>query len=75
MITYMAKVPDGKNVTSWLPGSAAVWFKIDQAGKNADGTWAATDGLTKTNSIYTFKIPATLPAGQYIIRHEMYDLA
>jgi hypothetical protein len=49
----------------------AVWFKVDQAGKAADGTWAATTGLYKTNSVYTFKIPSTLPAGQYIIRHEM----
>jgi hypothetical protein len=72
MITYMAKVPASVNVTAWTPGTAAVWFKIDQAGKSASGAWAATDGLTATNSVYTFKIPATLPAGQYLIRHEMY---
>jgi hypothetical protein len=49
----------------------AVWFKVAQAGKAADGTWAATTGLYATNSVYTFTIPSTLPAGQYIVRHEL----
>ncbi len=50
---------------------SAVWFKIAESGKTADGKWAATDLLTATNSIYTFTIPPKLQPGQYIIRHEM----
>jgi hypothetical protein len=71
MITYMARVPAGTNVTQWMPGTATVWFKVAQAGKSANGQWAATDGLTATNSIYTFAVPASLAPGQYIVRHEM----
>lgn len=50
---------------------SAVWFKVAEAGKAADGTWASTTGLTATDSIYTFTVPATLKPGQYIVRHEM----
>ena len=50
---------------------SAVWFKIAESGKTADGKWAATDLLTATDSIYTFTIPPKLQPGQYIIRHEM----
>ena len=49
---------------------SAVWFKVDEAGLE-DGKWAATDILSENNSIYTFTIPGSLKAGQYIIRHEM----
>jgi hypothetical protein len=46
----------------------AVWFKVAEAGKAADGTWASVQGLTATDSIYTFTVPKTLKAGQYIVR-------
>ena len=72
MITYMARAPS--DITAWSPGTDAVWFKVAESGKTADGLWAATDILTENNSIYTFTIPATLKPGQYIIRHEMYVL-
>ncbi|KAH8823790.1 glycoside hydrolase family 61 protein F [Flagelloscypha sp. PMI_526] len=72
VITYMARAPS--DITTWSPGTSAVWFKVAQAGKASDGTWAATDGLYATNSVYSFKIPSTLKAGQYIIRHEIIAL-
>ncbi|TRM56411.1 glycoside hydrolase family 61 protein [Schizophyllum amplum] len=72
MITYMAKAPS--DITSWEPGTDAVWFKVDEVGKTADGLWAATDLLLASDSIYTFTIPASLQAGQYIIRHEIIAL-
>lgn len=50
---------------------SAVWFKVAESGKTADGKWAATDLLTASGSVYTFTIPPKLKAGQYIIRHEM----
>ncbi|KAG8855505.1 Esterase/lipase/thioesterase [Tulasnella sp. 330] len=69
VITYMAKVPSGKDITTWLPGTDAVWFKVDEAGLYADGTWATISGLIAANSTWTFTIPAQLAPGQYIIRH------
>lgn len=52
---------------------SAVWFKVAQAEKTAAGKWTSTDILSAANSIYTFTIPATLKAGQYLVRHEMYE--
>ncbi|PFH48782.1 lytic polysaccharide monooxygenase [Amanita thiersii Skay4041] len=72
MITYMARAPS--DITSWNPGTSAVWFKVAESGKTSDGKWAATDLLTAANSIYTFTIPPRLKAGQYIIRHEIIAL-
>ncbi|KAI0075624.1 glycoside hydrolase [Panus rudis PR-1116 ss-1] len=72
IITYMAKAPS--DITKWQPGNAAVWFKVAESGKTADGKWAATDLLTASNSIYTFTIPPKLAPGQYIIRHEIIAL-
>ncbi|KAG5638097.1 hypothetical protein H0H81_001864 [Sphagnurus paluster] len=68
LITYMARAPS--DITKWNPGTSAVWFKVAEAGKDANGKWAATDNLKATNYIYTFTIPPKLKAGQYIIRHE-----
>lgn len=72
MITYMARAPTGTNITTWVPGTDAVWFKVAETGKTSDGKWASTDILSADNSIYTFTVPATLEPGQYIVRHEMY---
>ncbi|EJC98256.1 glycoside hydrolase [Fomitiporia mediterranea MF3/22] len=74
MITYMAAVPSGTDITEWLPGTAAVWFKVAEAGKTADEKWAATDILSANDSIYTFTVPASLKPGQYIVRHEIIAL-
>lgn len=54
---------------------SAVWFKIDESGKSADGKWAATHKLYETNHIYTVRIPPKLKAGQYLVRHEMYVIS
>ncbi|GAB1524785.1 hypothetical protein RhiTH_007941 [Rhizoctonia solani] len=71
LITYMARAPS--DITKWSPGTSAVWFKIDESGLS-NGKWAATDILTENKSIYTFKVPASLKAGQYLIRHEIIAL-
>ncbi|OSD04057.1 lytic polysaccharide monooxygenase [Trametes coccinea BRFM310] len=72
MITYLARAPS--DITKWQPGDDAVWFKVAEAGKTADGKWAATDLLSAADSIYTFTIPPNLQPGQYIIRHEIIAL-
>ncbi|KAI0769358.1 glycoside hydrolase family 61 protein [Trametes elegans] len=72
VITYLARAPS--DITQWQPGTDAVWFKIDEAGKTADGKWAATDILSADDSIWTITIPPKLKAGQYLIRHEIIAL-
>ncbi|KAL6154764.1 hypothetical protein ACJQWK_01139 [Exserohilum turcicum] len=69
-LVYMAKCPGSCN--SW-DGSGKVWFKIYEQGlisgtENA-GIWAG-DAILDT--LYaTVTIPATLVAGEYLIRHEL----
>ncbi|PPQ99263.1 hypothetical protein CVT24_009308 [Panaeolus cyanescens] len=72
IITYMARAPS--DITKWNPGNSAVWFKIDQQGKDSSGKWAATDHLIPAKGVYSFTIPPKLRPGQYIIRHEIIAL-
>ncbi|KZV70368.1 lytic polysaccharide monooxygenase [Peniophora sp. CONT] len=75
VLTYLARAPDGTDITAWTPGDDAVWFKIDEAGyTSSDGKWAATDVLINQNSTWPITIPANLKAGQYIMRHEIIAL-
>ncbi|KAF2663255.1 family 61 putative glycoside hydrolase [Microthyrium microscopicum] len=57
-------------------GSGKSWFKIDQEGLNApplsSNNWAT--GKIYKDKKWTSKIPATLPAGNYLIRHEIIAL-
>ncbi|KAK2734168.1 Esterase/lipase/thioesterase [Onygenales sp. PD_40] len=69
-ITYMAKCPG--DCSEYEPGTDAVWFKIAEDGKHADGTWASDPLIT--NAAYTFTIPASLAPGNYIVRHELWAL-
>ncbi|KIO34328.1 glycoside hydrolase family 61 protein, partial [Tulasnella calospora MUT 4182] len=74
IITYMAKVPSGSSITSWSPGTSAVWFKVAEAGLDTStNTWAAIKLIADGNK-YSFTIPSTLAPGQYIIRHEIIAL-
>ncbi|KAH7104140.1 glycoside hydrolase [Auriculariales sp. MPI-PUGE-AT-0066] len=83
IVTYLARAPS--DITAWSPGSSAVWFKVAQSGYSNgtldilnihimtmtldEGVWASTT-LIKNNGIYSFTIPSSLKAGQYIVRHE-----
>lgn len=40
IFTYMAKCPG--DCKDFSPGTSKVWFKVHQAGKNSNGTWAST---------------------------------
>jgi hypothetical protein len=66
---YMARVPDGQDVNSWVP-SSNVWFKISQ-----DGSTPSTDPPFKVDmtELYT-TIPASLAAGNYLLRVEHIGL-
>ncbi|TFK26972.1 glycoside hydrolase [Coprinopsis marcescibilis] len=75
VITYMARVPDDQDIRKWSPGrDDAVWFKIHEVGKTADNKWGAVELLTEAKGVSTVKIPSTLKAGQYLIRHEILAL-
>jgi cellulase len=67
VITYMAKVT---NATS-LSVTGLKWFKIQQDGLNtADQSWGV-DRMIANKGKVTFTIPSCIPAGQYLLRHEV----
>jgi hypothetical protein len=60
---YMAKAPAGTDVASW-DGSGSVWFKVHQIGPQLGGSSISWPSNGQRG--YTFKIPASIPAGQYV---------
>ncbi|TFK44746.1 glycoside hydrolase family 61 protein [Crucibulum laeve] len=71
VMVYMAKCP---STCTSATASSLSWFKIDQAGLISGalptGTWAQGQ-LVANNNSWTSTIPASLPAGEYMIRHEL----
>ncbi|KAJ6256511.1 Endoglucanase-4 [Drechslerella dactyloides] len=70
VITYLADC--GGDCTTAV-GSELNWFKIDEAGFLADGTWAA-EQLIKNNNTWTVTLPSKIKNGQYLMRHEIIAL-
>ncbi|KAF3906011.1 Endoglucanase-4 [Orbilia brochopaga] len=74
VMVYMAKCPSG-GCNSWT-GTGASWFKINQvgliSGTMGHGTWGAGQVLDTLK--WTVTIPASLPSGEYLIRHELLAL-
>ncbi|KAF2652577.1 lytic polysaccharide monooxygenase [Lophiostoma macrostomum CBS 122681] len=74
---YMARVPDSADINTW-EASGNVWFKaasID-AVKSASGTLTSDETTWpayKKTSV-EFKIPASVPAGNYLVRVESIAL-
>ncbi|QRV73302.1 glycoside hydrolase family 61 protein [Ceratobasidium sp. AG-Ba] len=64
LITYMAKVPEGKTAASVDPVTLD-FFKIQQTGQKTE---------VKSNTNYTVKVPKNITDGEYIIRHEIIAL-
>ncbi|KAL5635458.1 hypothetical protein ACGC1H_004299 [Rhizoctonia solani] len=63
---YMAKAP---STAATFDGSGNVWFKVYQLSAVTDGGSTIkfpADNLTQV----TFKVPSTLPAGEYLVRIE-----
>ncbi|KAK0120063.1 hypothetical protein ONS95_011476 [Cadophora gregata] len=68
---YMAKVPAGSTASTW-DGSGSVWFKIFAQGPKFGGqslTWPSDSAAT-----VTWKIPASTPNGEYLLRVEHIGL-
>ncbi|KZS92145.1 glycoside hydrolase family 61 protein A [Sistotremastrum niveocremeum HHB9708] len=69
---YMAKAPDGTDVSSWA-GDGDVWFKVYQISAVTNGgesiSWPAQNlpGVS-------FPLPTALPSGQYLVRIEAIAL-
>jgi len=71
MITYMAKCPSS-GCPGWNPKSAD-FFKISQVGRKPNSmSWYMAD--IKAGKDFTTTIPANIPNGDYIVRHEMIAL-
>ncbi len=69
-MTYMTSCGSGGCVT--FNSLSAKWFKIQQSGLRADGTWAMKDlydGLPTNVSL-----PSNIAPGEYLIRHEILAL-
>jgi cellulase len=68
VITYLAKVNDPLS----LNVSGLKWFKIYQDGLSG-GSWGV-DRMVQNKGKVTFKIPSCIPAGNYLMRHEIIAL-
>lgn len=69
-MTYLANC--GGDCTT-VDATTLSYFKINEAGLNADGTWASDDLIANNNS-WTVTLPSDIVAGQYLIRHELLAL-
>ncbi|KAI1789129.1 glycoside hydrolase [Ganoderma leucocontextum] len=70
LMTYMASCGPGSCLD--FDSSSAKWFKIQESGLRADGTWAMKDlydGLPANVSL-----PQNIAPGEYLIRHEILAL-
>ncbi|KAI0665589.1 glycosyl hydrolase family 61-domain-containing protein [Trametes maxima] len=70
LMTYMASC--GGAGCAAFDSADAKWFKIAQAGRLANGTWAQA-ALT-TGAAPTVQLPDDIAPGEYLIRHEIIAL-
>lgn len=69
VMTYMASCGDG-GCANFDAGNAQ-FFKIAEQGKKADGTWTMAELNAGPDATTTITLPSDLPAGEYLIRHEL----
>ncbi|KAG8739548.1 hypothetical protein FRC10_005458 [Ceratobasidium sp. 414] len=67
LAVYLGKAPS--SASSW-DGSGANWFKIYELG----ATFNPFNFLAEGQSTFTFKIPGSIPAGEYLLRIEQIGL-
>ncbi|RDW85224.1 hypothetical protein BP6252_02814 [Coleophoma cylindrospora] len=70
VITYMAKCPDA-GCQTYLPGTDAVWFKVQEEGRTGTSDVWATTPLMTAGGTASYTIPSCLAAGDYLVRHEI----
>lgn len=67
MAEYSAQIPSATQTSV----TGLKWFKIYQDGLTpSDQSWGV-DRLIKNKGKVTFTIPSCIPAGQYLLRHEL----
>ncbi|KAJ4992363.1 cellulose-growth-specific protein, partial [Stagonosporopsis vannaccii] len=72
-VTYMAKCPDA-GCNNYMPGNNAVWFKVQQEGRQGtSNVWGASAPM-KAGGVVSYTIPKCIPAGYYLVRHEIIAL-
>ncbi|KAJ6508790.1 glycoside hydrolase family 61 protein [Mycena sanguinolenta] len=69
MLTYLASC--GSTPCNEFDASNAMWFKIQQVGRDTNG-WA--QALLNTGAPATLSLPSNLAAGNYLMRHEIIAL-
>lgn len=69
VMTYMASCGSGGCAS--FDGSTAQFFKISELGKKDDGNWYMSDLNAALNDTTSATIPSDLPAGEYLVRHEL----
>jgi len=69
VMTYMASCGDAGCAT--FDAGNAQFFKIAEQGKKADGTWTMAELNAGPDATTSITLPADLPAGEYLIRHEL----
>jgi hypothetical protein len=73
ILTYMAPCGDGGCAT--FNPSSAEFFKIDEKGRHdGTGNWFQADIFQNFDATTDATIPHNLPAGEYIVRHEIIGL-
>lgn len=73
IMTYLAQVPAGQTADKFDTKSAK-FFKIDQTGQTGGAGTGWVQASIKNGKSYTLTLPANLPAGDYIMRHELIAL-
>jgi len=73
VLTYMASCGSGS--CTQFDSTQAEWFKIDEKGRHdTDSNWFMSDYNSNRDALLSATIPTNLPAGEYLIRHELLAL-
>jgi hypothetical protein len=70
LMAYMASC--GSTTCDQFDSQTAKWFKIDQIGRQSDGTWVQQQIMNGAPANVT--VPANIAPGNYILRHEIIAL-
>lgn len=73
IMTYLAQVPAGQTADKFNTRNAK-FFKIDQTGQTGGAGTGWVQAGIKGGKTYTLTLPSDLPAGDYIMRHELIAL-
>ncbi|CAE6378350.1 unnamed protein product [Rhizoctonia solani] len=73
IMTYLAQVPAGQTADKFNTRNAK-FFKIDQTGQTGGAGTGWVQAGIKDGKTYSLTLPNDLPAGDYIMRHELIAL-